>query len=123
MNETQKTGFAERLKTAADAKKLLLERMKPKTAVVDPQHAERAALRASEKAAELAQVREERAAARAATKQAAADAEAAIAQAIADQEASDLDAKRGQRKERKALTKVEAKAARDAKYAARKARQ
>ena len=123
MNETQKTGFAERLKTAADAKKLLLERMKPKAAAIDPLHAERAALRASEKAQEIAQVREERAAAKAATKQANADAEAAVAQAQADAEAAELDAKRGQRKERKALTKVEAKAARDAKYAARKARQ
>jgi hypothetical protein len=123
MNETQKTGFAERLKTAADAKKLLLERLKPKVAVVDPLHAERAALRASEKAAELTQLREARAAAKAATKQANAEAEAAVAQAQADVEAAELDAKRGQRKERKALTKVEAKAARDAKYAARKARQ
>lgn len=123
MNETQRTGFAERLKTAADAKKLLLERMKPKAAAVDPLHAERAQLRASEKAQELAQLREGRAAAKAATKLANAEAEAAVAQAQADAEAAELDAKRGQRKERKALTKVEAKAARDAKYAARKARQ
>jgi hypothetical protein len=123
MNETQKTGFAERLKTAADAKKLLLERMKPKAAAVDPLHAERAEMRATEKAQELAQVREERAAAKAATRLANAEAVAAVAQALADAEAAELDAKRGQRKERKALTKVEAKAARDAKYAARKARQ
>ncbi len=34
-----------------------------------------------------------------------------------------LEARRAERKERKALTKVEQKAARDAKYAARKARQ
>jgi hypothetical protein len=34
-----------------------------------------------------------------------------------------LEAKRGERRERKALTKAEQKAARDAKYAARKARQ
>jgi hypothetical protein len=33
-----------------------------------------------------------------------------------------LDAKRGERKERKALTKAEAQAKRDARYAARKAR-
>ena len=123
MNETQKTGFAERLKSAADAKKLLIEKLKPKAAAVDPLHAERADLRASEKAAELAEVREARATAKAAVKQANAEAEAAVAQAAADLEASELDAKRGQRKERKALTKVEAKAARDAKYAARKARQ
>ena len=36
--------------------------------------------------------------------------------------AAALDAKRGERKERKALTKAEAKAKRDARYAARKAR-
>lgn len=123
MNETQRTGYAERLKTAADAKKLLLEKLKPKAASVDPLHAERAALRASEKAQELVQVREERAAAKAATRLANAEAEAAVARAAAEKEAAELDAKRGQRKERKALTKVEAKAARDAKYAARKARQ
>ena len=36
--------------------------------------------------------------------------------------AAALDAKRGERKERKALTKAEAKAKRDARYAARKSR-
>jgi len=41
MNENDKTGFAERLKSAAEAKKALLEKMKPKAAVIDPQFAER----------------------------------------------------------------------------------
>ena len=36
--------------------------------------------------------------------------------------AAALDAKRGERKERKALTKAEQKVKRDARYAARKAR-
>jgi hypothetical protein len=51
------------------------------------------------------------------------DAEEAARQADADVEAAALDAKRGERKERKALTKAEAQAKRDARYAARKARQ
>jgi len=51
-----------------------------------------------------------------------ADAEEVARQAEADRAAAELDAKRGERKERKALTKAEAKAARDARYAARKAR-
>ena len=62
------------------------------------------------------------AAAKAAAKQALADAEEAARQAAAEREAAELEAKRGERKERKALTKAEAKAARDARYAARKAR-
>ncbi len=122
MNETEKTGFAERLKTAADAKKALLEKLRPKAAVIDPLFEERLALRNAERADELRRVRDARTEARAATKQAAADLEAerlAAEQALVDAE---LDAKRGQRKARKELTKAEAKAARDARYAARKAR-
>jgi hypothetical protein len=119
MNETQKTGYAERLKTAADAKKALLEKFKAKPTVTDPLFAEREAMRK----AELEQVRQERADAKAAAKQASADTEAARQQAEADVVASALDAKRGERKERKALTKAEAKAKRDARYAARKSRQ
>lgn len=118
MNEFQKTGFTERLKVAADAKKALLAKLKPKATVTDPLFEERAAMRA----AELDKVRQDRAEARAAAKQAIADGEEAVRQRALDAEAQALDAKRGERKERKALTKVEAKAKRDAKYAARKAR-
>ena len=100
MNENDKTGFAERLKSAAEAKKALLEKMKPKAAVIDPLFAEaRAAAKAL--ADEIA------------------EAQRLEAEAMAEAE---LGAKRGARKERKALTKAEAKAARDARYAARKAR-
>ena len=63
------------------------------------------------KARELAAVRQARAEAK----------EAARLEALAREEAA-LEAKRGERKERKALTKAEQKAKRDAKYAARKAR-
>ncbi|HTK34399.1 MAG TPA: DUF6481 family protein [Caulobacteraceae bacterium] len=119
MNETQNTGFAERLKTAAEAKKALLAKFRPKPTVVDPLASERVAMRA----AALTQTRADHAAAKAAVKQAAADAQEAVRQAQADAEAADLDARRGVRKERKALTKAEAKTKRDARYAARKARQ
>lgn len=119
MNETQKTAFGERLKTAADAKKALLEKFKPKATVTDPHFAEREAM----KKAELEQVRVARADAKAAKIQAQADSEAARVAADEAVSAAALDAKRGERKERKALTKAEAKTKRDERYAARKARQ
>jgi hypothetical protein len=119
MNETQRTNFTERLKTAADAKKALLEKFKPKPSVTDPKIEERAQARE----AELDQVRRDRAEAKVAKQQASADAVQARADEAAAIEAAALDAKRGERKERKALTKSEAKAKRDARYAARKSRQ
>ena len=118
MNQPLNTGFADRLKTASEAKKALLAKFQPKPTVTDPQFAERAAQRA----AELDKVREDRAQAKAAAKQAQADTvEAARLAEVALADAA-LDAKRGERKERKALTKAEAQAKRDARYAARKAR-
>ncbi|MDR3508564.1 MAG: DUF6481 family protein [Caulobacteraceae bacterium] len=118
MSEFQNTGFAERLKTASEAKKAMLAKLKPKPTVTDPLFAERAAMRA----AELDRVREERANAKAAAKQAAEEAKEAARLEQEALEAASLDAKRGERKERKALTKAEQKAKRDARYAARKAR-
>jgi hypothetical protein len=119
MNDIHNTGFADRLKTASEAKKALLAKFRPKPTVVDPLASERVAMRA----AELAQVRADHAATKAAAKQATADAKEAVRQAQADAETAELDARRGVRKERKALTKAEAKAKRDSRYAARKARQ
>jgi len=118
MNDKLKTGFADRLKTAAAAKQAMLDKWRPKPTRIDPQHAQRAGLRS----AELDAVRVARGAVKAAKHQAAADAliEAEHARA-AEQEAA-LVAKRGQRKERKALSAAEDKAKRDAKYAARQAR-
>ena len=118
MNASLNTGFADRLKTASEAKKALLAKFQPKPTVTDPNFTERAA----KKAAELDMVREERAKAKAAAKQAVLEAQEAARLEQEALEAADLDAKRGQRKERKALTKAEAKAKRDARYAARKAR-
>ena len=118
MSDLPKTGFADRLKTAAAAKQALLDKLRPKQTVTDPLHAERAGM----KQAELSAVREERAATKAAARQASADAELARQQAQAEAEEAALQAKRGDRKERKALSAAEAKAKRDAKYAARKTR-
>ena len=118
MTDFLKTGFADRLKTAADAKQALLAKFKPKTAVTDPLFDQRAEMRE----AELKQVREDRSAAKAAARQAVIDKQDAVRQSHAAVEAAALDAKRGERKERKALTKAEAKTKRDARYAARQAR-
>jgi len=118
MNEFQCTGFAERLKTAAEARKALLAGFRPKPAAAPVDFQPRAVTRA----AQLADVRRSRAEDRAARQQAAA-AELEARRLAADAAAADaLDAKRGERKERKALTKAEQKAKRDARYAARKAR-
>lgn len=118
MNESLRTGFQERLKTSAEARKALLAAFKPRPTI----QAEGQPNRADARAAELARVREDRTAAKAARQQAAAD---ALETARLNEEAlaaAALDAKRGERKERKALTKAEQKAKRDARYAARKAR-
>jgi len=111
-------GFADRLKSAADAKRSLLGKLQHKPTQTDPLHAEREGMRKER----LAGVRTERATLRAAKKQAAADAAAEQLSIQATAEAQALALKRGARKERKALTAAEAKAKRDAKYAARKAR-
>jgi hypothetical protein len=106
MKDPLKTGFADRLSAAADAKKAVLAKLRPKPTVTAPVFESREEIRARE----LAAVRHARAEAR----------EAAKLVALAAEEAA-LEAKRGDRKERKALTKAEQKAKRDAKYAARKA--
>ena len=118
MNEAQRTGFSERLKTASDARKALLANFRPKPTVLADQAPDRATLRAAE-IQKVRRAREDAKAAKAEAKAAAAEAAQQAADALA---AAELDAKRGERKERKALTKAEQKAKRDARYAARKAR-
>lgn len=118
MKDKLKTGFAERLSSAAAAKQTLVDKLRPRPTHVDPQHQDRAGMRE----AELKAVREARAQAKAAKKQAAADAEAEVVRIAAEAEEAALLLKRGERKERKALSAAEAKAKRDAKYAARQAR-
>jgi len=116
------SGLTDRLSAAADAKAALLAKLKPKPTVTDPLFEQRAALRAAEAKAELEGVRSARAEEKEASRQATADALAADHAAIAAVEAAALAEKRGARKERKQLTKVEAQAKRDARYAARKNR-
>ena len=106
MKDPLKTGHAERLAAAAEAKKALVAKLRPKPMVAAEVFEPRELIRERE----LEVVRAARAEAK---EQARLAAEAA---ALAD-----LEAKRGDRKERKALTKAEQKAKRDAKYAARKA--
>ena len=118
MKDKLKTGFMDRLRTAAAAKQVLLDKLRPRPSQGDPQHAERADMRA----AELQGVREARAVSKAAKKQTAADAEAELHLAAAAAEEASLALKRGERKDRKAISAAEAKAKRDIKYAARKAR-
>ena len=118
MRDLRNTSFADRQKASAEAKKALLENLRPKPTRIDPQHAERASLRA----AELERVRQDRAAAKAAKIQAAAEAAEALQKNQDAEAAAALETKRTERKERKALSNAEAKAKRDARYAARKAR-
>ena len=117
-NNRLKTGFADRIQAATAARQAQLAKFKPQPAQIDPNHAERAIQRE----AELQAVREARAAAKAAKAQAAAEAALEAERLRTDAEDAALQAKRAERKERKALTAAEAKAKRDAKYAARKMR-
>jgi len=117
-NDLDGASFSDRQKRAAEAKTALLAKLRPKATVTNPLSPSRATL----KTEELERVRVARAEAKVAKAEAAA---AAIEDARMSEEAASaavLDAKRGERKERKALTKAEAKAKRDARYAARQAR-
>jgi hypothetical protein len=119
MNEDGlKTGFADRLKTAAEARAALVAKLRPKTAVTDPNHGDRG----DERAAELDAVRQERLEAKAARKLASAEAAQAVADALAADEAATLEAKRGERKQRKAMSNAEAKTRKAAKFAAYRSR-
>ncbi|MGZ3402932.1 MAG: DUF6481 family protein [Phenylobacterium sp.] len=116
------SGLTDRLSAAADAKAALLAKLKPKPTVTDPQFEERVALRDAARKAELDAVRTARADEKEAARQAAEDARAADAATIQAAEDAVLAEKRGVRKERKQLSKAEAQAKRDARYAARNAR-
>jgi uncharacterized membrane protein YqiK len=98
------TGFADRLSTAAAARKAQLEKFEPKSTVTDPAFVNRQARRA----AELEAVRIARAEQRATALQARADAHAAARAAIAKAELEVLEAKRLERKSRKTAQKVDA---------------
>lgn len=118
MKNDYAVAFPDRLKSAAKARRLLIDQLRPKPARPDPLHAERGAMRQ----AELATVRAERLAARAAKKIAAAGLAGDAERARIAAEGVALGLNREARKERKAMSAIEAKAKRDARYAARKAR-
>ena len=107
--------FGDRQQTAAEAKKALLAKFQPKaaTATVDIE-----AVKAAREA-ERERVRQERAAAKEAARLAKIAAEEAKQAAAVDAEQSAVDAKRQERKDRKALMKMEAQKKREANQAVR----
>lgn len=118
MKDLKGSGLTERLASAAQAKAALMAKFKPKAAVAAPPGGTRVELRN----AELTAVRQGRADAKVAARLASDERAAAEQAAVLLAEEEALAAKRGARKERKQLTKTEAQAKRDARYAARKAR-
>jgi hypothetical protein len=111
MTELKKTGFADRLSQAAEAKKALLARMKSKPAVQDPDFDKRH----EEREKELEAIRAARAAEREAKRLAKIEAEQAKALTAAEAEQAALEAKRKDRKERKAAEKAAARERKEAK--------
>ena len=109
----------DRLKKSIEAKTALVAKFKPKPASTDPEFETRAA----ERVVALDLVRQGRIDAKEAKKQAAEQAKQDARDNDLNAAQAELDAKRSERKERKALTKAEAKAKRDDRYAARKNRQ
>ncbi len=118
MRDLKQTGFNDRISAQQDAKKALLAKFKPKAAAPDPEFDKLAEKRAAEKEA----IRQQHELAKAEERRERAEKEAARLAAERETEEALEAEKRANRKERKQLTKEEQKAARDAKYAARKAR-
>jgi len=118
MRDLKGSGLTDRLAAAAEAKAALLAKLRPKPTITDPLFDQRREMRA----AELATARETRAAEKAADAQARADARAAVQAGVIAAEDAALAEKRGDRKARKQLSKADAQAKRDSRYAARKAR-
>ena len=106
--------FGDRLKAAAKAKQALLEKARAKAPANDPKFAERQAARR-----EVSIAREARASERKAAELAAKIREAE--EQAAEQEAREAEA--AEQAAREIVLEAERKAARDARYAARKARQ
>jgi hypothetical protein len=106
MKDPLKTGFNDRIAAAAEAKKAMLARMKPKPTVTDPNFVDRA----TRKALELEAIRAQRAAEKEAAK---AEQEARrLAEIEARAEAAETE-----RKERKAAAKEEARLKKELKRA------
>ena len=125
MKGFKEKGFSDRLSTAAKAKQEQLARARAKSPLNDPEFAKRQAARAEAEAA-----RQARAAEREAQKRAEAEARAARAraeeearlEALRHEEEAKVRAKRAEMDKLADLLTAQ-KAARDARYAARKARQ
>jgi hypothetical protein len=117
MNSFKGSGFADRLSTAAKAKKAQLDKFRARSGVNDPAVADRNAARMASSIARDARVAERKAARQAeeAARKAALEVEQAT-QAARDAEAA------AEQAIREAALETERKAARDARYAARKAR-
>jgi hypothetical protein len=118
-------GFAERLQTSAKAKQAQLHKIRATTLANDPRVAERQAARVEAAEARKMRAAEQKKANRATAelKEAQRAAEKARqAQAVAEEQTR-RDAERAAREDADAALKQVQKAARDAKYAARKARQ
>ena len=105
MRDLKSTSFADRQKTAAEAKQAILAKFKPKPAVSDPNFQSRQ----HRKAAELEAVRAARLAAKEAARLEAEQAKAAEIERALNSEEAILEAKRSERKARKAAAKAEAR--------------
>ena len=114
MKHAEKTNFAERLSTSAEAKKALLAKFQPKPTVVATDFVERSERLAAEREA----VRQKRLQEREAVKAARAAAEEAARLAAIEAEQAAMEAKRNDRKERKASMKSDAQSRRAARLAA-----
>lgn len=114
MTELKKVGFSDRITQAQEAKKALLAKMSRKPTVQDPDFHRREELRL----AEIEAVRAKRAAEKEAKAQAKLEAIQAVALTAAEQEQALLDAKRQERKDRKAAEKAEARAKKESRKGA-----
>ena len=108
-----RTNFSDRQADAAEAKKALLAKFKPKPTVT----AEAPVDRAAEKAAELERVRSERAVEKERSRVVREEAAANARAVQAETEAAALAAKRENRKERKAMERATSQAKRAEKFA------
>ncbi|MDP1631312.1 MAG: DUF6481 family protein [Caulobacter sp.] len=122
MSLLKQTTFAERQQAAADAKKAMLAKFKPKPAIADPNFVPREERLAAEREAaraarELAKEEARKVAEAKAEARRLADEEAAEARRLAllNDEGAQLALKREERKERKAEAKAAARAKREAK--------
>ncbi len=116
MSQFKTVGFAERLTAAAEAKKAMLSRFKPKPAA--PASDTEFVSRQERLEAEREAVRQARAAEKEAAKAAREAAQEAERQRLLLDEQAQLEAKRNERRERKTAMKTDAQARRAARLAA-----